>query len=248
MVLRVAALVALAACGRDHFEDASNVDGIAHDEDQDGIVDPQDNCPTRYNDRQEDEDGDGVGDACDPNPTVPGDKLIAFGFFTDLYGDWVPDSAANWVFENGAIVPTEADADLVAATVSTTADVRAPTLMVTIEVVDYGTATTDNRVNLSLNFANQSSLCNMQDSAGNPFSVVNVAVGGNQALVIPGSVPTGMPTPFHLTRNATGATCRAASVTVADAGPAPASTRATFTIDARGARVGILNAVIYDVP
>ena len=36
------------------------------DDDRDGILDVNDNCPLTYNPNQEDTDGDGFGDACDP--------------------------------------------------------------------------------------------------------------------------------------------------------------------------------------
>ena len=40
------------------------------DADNDGIFDPQDNCPTTYNPGQADADNDGIGDACDNCPAV----------------------------------------------------------------------------------------------------------------------------------------------------------------------------------
>lgn len=41
------------------------------DDDQDGVVNSEDNCPTLANPGQEDFDNDGIGDACDNCPTVP---------------------------------------------------------------------------------------------------------------------------------------------------------------------------------
>jgi RHS repeat-associated protein len=41
------------------------------DQDNDGIPDAQDNCPTVFNPNQGDQDNDGRGDACDNCPTVP---------------------------------------------------------------------------------------------------------------------------------------------------------------------------------
>jgi len=40
------------------------------DSDGDGLLDPQDNCPTLANPDQHDEDGDGVGDRCDNCPAL----------------------------------------------------------------------------------------------------------------------------------------------------------------------------------
>lgn len=41
--------------------------GFPPDADQDGILDPNDNCPAISNQDQADTDGDGIGDACDPD-------------------------------------------------------------------------------------------------------------------------------------------------------------------------------------
>jgi hypothetical protein len=50
------------------------------DQDGDGVVDDQDNCPTVVNPLQEDFDGDGVGDLCDLCPlSAPGAKVDADG-------------------------------------------------------------------------------------------------------------------------------------------------------------------------
>jgi hypothetical protein len=247
MVLRVAVLAGLAACGKMNFDDASNMDGIAHDEDLDGINDPMDNCPAAFNDRQEDEDNDGVGDACDPNPTTPGDRLIAFGFFTDSFGDWVPDSAAAWVFEDGSIAPAQTDPDAVAVSLSTVVTAKTPTIEILFTVLDYGPAMEIHQLGVTISFANQVTTCNVVGSNGNRFSAFELVFGGvNQAL--PAPIDPGMTTPLRLTRDATGATCRVGPGTLSNAAGPPQSSTATLTIDIRNARIGITSAVVYDVP
>jgi hypothetical protein len=52
------------------------------DYDGDGILDPDDNCPTVYNPEQTNTDGDGIGDACDvctddPDNDIDGDGICA---------------------------------------------------------------------------------------------------------------------------------------------------------------------------
>ena len=71
-----AAALALAACGRLHFEDTPDA-VLGHDEDGDGIPDVDDPCPHVPGDRA-DRDGDGVGDACDPNPDTPTESFLIF--------------------------------------------------------------------------------------------------------------------------------------------------------------------------
>ena len=45
------------------------------DADEDGIIDPQDNCPDIANPQQDDTDGDHRGDICDIHPNQPNYRI-----------------------------------------------------------------------------------------------------------------------------------------------------------------------------
>ncbi len=82
-------------------------DPTCHDEDGDGVVDADDNCPATANPKvngvQGDSDGDGVGDICDPHPTVKGDSIASFApFAAGLDGGWTADQV-GWTAANDAV-------------------------------------------------------------------------------------------------------------------------------------------------
>lgn len=108
-MVRVVSLIALAGCGRVGFDAVPRGDGggpvdvladvagdvvpLGHDEDGDGVLDVDDNCP-HMSGSLADSDGDGVGDICDPDAgapnrirlfatMVPGDQPFAINPFTD---------------------------------------------------------------------------------------------------------------------------------------------------------------------
>jgi hypothetical protein len=242
-------VIALAACGRDRFEDASNVDGIAHDEDLDGVNDPADNCPALFNELQEDRDDDGVGDVCDPRPDIAGDKLVSAGFFTDQFGDWVPNAADVWAFVDGSIEPSNPDADAVATTLSLTSALAQPTVSIVFTPIEYGSSVDNHFVEVTISYVDKSVYCRIGAGGGNLFAQLILIFGGNgPAFGLSTGIANGMPTPMQFTLDATQATCRVGPGNIANSNVTAGTGMAVITIDVRGARVGITNALVYDVP
>ena len=62
---------------------------VANDEDVDGLLDLEDNCPTIDNTAQSDGDGDAVGDACDPDLVAP-NRIAFYSAFLDDRGIATP--------------------------------------------------------------------------------------------------------------------------------------------------------------
>jgi len=85
-----------------------------HDEDNDGIVDECDNCPSIANANQADirevnagGAADGVGDACDPRPTQGGDSLYLFDGlnFTSFPAEWTNVGVGTWTASGTSVTP-----------------------------------------------------------------------------------------------------------------------------------------------
>lgn len=74
------------------------------DDDGDGVIESQDNCPDVANADQADEDGDGVGDACEPPPPTGTAPTVTPNIIGTLgaNGWYTTNVSVNWtVVENG---------------------------------------------------------------------------------------------------------------------------------------------------
>lgn len=90
---------AVLAAGCTRFDDDGLKLMVDGDEDNDGISDSVDNCPTVANPGQEAAlDDDPVGDACDPRPNLGGDSIAFFDGFNENSDDGPP---TGWVVATG---------------------------------------------------------------------------------------------------------------------------------------------------
>ena len=85
-----------------------------NDEDNDGVVDECDNCPSIANANQANvrevnagNAADGVGDACDPRPDDGGDSIFLFDGmnFTTIPPEWVNVGAGSWTADGSSLSP-----------------------------------------------------------------------------------------------------------------------------------------------
>lgn len=141
LVVIVVVAAGTSGCGRLGFDpDEQTIDDAAggtdatdavtgHDEDGDGVVDANDNCPHLANLDQGDTDGDEVGDACDPQPLTAGEHIALFATLTPgdqplaLGGDGTWTTAADGLGFTGGFGTLRFDLPLGAARVAFGIDV-----------------------------------------------------------------------------------------------------------------------------
>ena len=132
-----------------------------NDEDNDGIVDECDNCPSVANANQADTGevnsggtADGVGDACDPRPTLGGDSLYLFDGlnFTSLPATWSNVGGGTWTYSGSSVTPNvNTGQELTRSFPSAIGNYLAETAFTMVELTTSGSASLPLRMDGSRN-------------------------------------------------------------------------------------------------
>jgi hypothetical protein len=255
-VLVVVAAVGAAGCNQilgidsTHLPDAL-VPGT--DEDGDGIANDVDNCPGIPNTDQLDSDGDHVGDVCDPHPTTPGDEIALKEFFEIAPYSFVPDQPTNWML-GGGMVTTTAAPDATDATLSLARVAKSPTLEIGFTLLELGTDTLNDEVDLTLAFPSNSGLCQLKEMIGpGPDEIVTtVEMNNENSTNLQAPLQPMAARSFALTReSSTTADGKCSLVGIAStpmySGMANDFSMVNASIRIAGMRAAVRYAILYDV-
>jgi hypothetical protein len=173
-----------------------------HDEDDDGVLNLEDNCPGIPNVEQADVDLDGVGDVCDPSEEA-GDRIHARYFFDDPIGDateWIVNT--GWTFADGYLEQPMlgAAADLYSMAIPTAAQITVETGL----VIDWNP--TSNRTGLELD-APGGHRCMLYGAAAATHLYLSSpsSSGGGPNPLVPSNVPLRLT--FHVDRTTRSISC-----------------------------------------
>jgi len=168
------------------------------DEDRDGHLDSEDNCPGISNDIQVDSDGDLIGDACDPSPQDDRDQLQLQAHFVSDFSGLSP-SGTSFQLVDGSLETLGDIAFVDAALTAVLADSARTGLTVELgfTVEDLGEPLNDNR--LILRFSSDTGVLDCTLREDDPTSSTSLAVlttpssGGEVDLLPSARVLVGTP-------------------------------------------------------